>query len=1389
MSGHELGSVFVSVVPSLAGASDAMTKGGEESASHFGKAFAGHAVWRSLFNHVDFAGMGKQHGEKWSDGVAGAVEQGSQKISKSMSGSLVAAGALGAGIGALATTAVEGFKEIFESVEKLGDKLVEIGETWEKVERTLRVHTTAMGADFESLKATVGDVAATTAADLNNIASATATLAQKTGLRGGALKDLVTDFVDAQQLLGQPINIGSFVGSLKALGIPMQDAEAWLTKLFNIARQTDLPLNTLVETMGKNANAFRQFGIDGEAAAMVVAKLGRFGDPSAIVKGLSRAAKEAASENKTFPQFLQETIEKLEGYSAAGKRVAEEKLAERVFGTKAALAFIGAIDQGVLSVDALAAAFDGPNTKISDLYDSTKTMGDEIQILKHQFLTALEPLGLAVTQNLGGALGKVSDWVKTHGDQIVSWFNQFGDIAIEVGKNVTTAFGSVVDVFGNIEKGIGLLTGDRGLQEAGQAAIDLGHKLESAGPKFDALRGKFDNFMDGVRKSTAINELLGESLKRTADGKGLTLKDNSPQVMENLKRLHDYGVEVTTGPDGQLHVSASTDDARKRVEDFLKSFTGREIKVEVVPIPGGSGGWSGAPGGRSSGSWGGAERTTPGEQGVLGGGRQYGIIGPGTAPTSTPTPAEHPQGTPPPEPHHSPLSGTDNYQFPWWLNPFLWSATGGGHDQGGTVGRPWRRPGPTDQVPAWLTSGEFVMNRDAAQRFGPLLSFLNAGGWDIGGPVGGWSLPGISGGDGDSPWTPKTERDQEQWRERQVAAARSVERGRDRIEDLQTSIEDYQATLKDLQQQYENAEGDEVEQAKITKQLTRTRQQLNRAERDLTEAQEDLQTDIRKQDQAARTPPSGTKEGGTGADSSAAAFGNALVGGIAQALGFGDVFRNFTGGAAKPPWQFGIAKIFAQALGIAFGGDGSSDTGGISGIGGAVPHMGTGAYPGPRSSPGPGNNGGGPQGSPTPVFRPAGAATGGRAGMAEAIYSAVRGAGYSDQTALYAVGASLFESGLDPDVTNSSGHKGLFQMSADKHPGDATQQISWFLGALAAAGGPGVVDLDPKSTIADKVEIGGYPGSLYDGKLGEARALLGGVVPSGYSAGGAFGGGGLGVNPATRAAALRLSGSTTNAFDAAVARGDETNAPLYRPGLNTGGYGNSAGLPQWAIDLGAQYGLAPSTYPDGGTLHQRGYAMDFAPKPGNPDPAGSMDRFAQMIAARLGPQTLELIHANASGQKWGVAGGRPVGPGTDMPGYFADDWAGHQDHVHWATDVPPMFGPDSPTAQQVPSAGYTTGGGAGGGGFGNIAGMLSNLPRALSDLTTQQWAPKLLASAMRPASDPAPAAHSGPAGPAVQINQNMSGIMGHDQVKSTVNSAMLNASRFSNSAINPGLHV
>lgn len=133
--------------------------------------------------------------------------------------------------------------------------------------------------------------------------------------------------------------------------------------------------------------------------------------------------------------------------------------------------------------------------------------------------------------------------------------------------------------------------------------------------------------------------------------------------------------------------------------------------------------------------------------------------------------------------------------------------------------------------------------------------------------------------------------------------------------------------------------------------------------------------------------------------------------------------------------------------------------------------------------------------------------------------------------------------------------------------------------------------------------------------------------------------------------------------------------------------GTSKGIPQWLIDLTKRFGLNVVTRPDGKTLHEAGFAVDIFDPESPGGPSEKMDQLAEFLYNNLGAQSLQLIYSGTKGQKYGIAGGTKVGPGTDSPNYYAANWAGHADHIHWATDVAPILGDGSQIVATPPGGG------------------------------------------------------------------------------------------------------
>lgn len=285
--------------------------------------------------------------------------------------------------------------------------------------------------------------------------------------------------------------------------------------------------------------------------------------------------------------------------------------------------------------------------------------------------------------------------------------------------------------------------------------------------------------------------------------------------------------------------------------------------------------------------------------------------------------------------------------------------------------------------------------------------------------------------------------------------------------------------------------------------------------------------------------------------------------------------------------------------------------------------------------------------------------------IASAIAGEAQKRGYDRNTAIGIISAIMHEDpSFNPNQQELGGsdHWGLFQEQgnyAGAH-GGAAGQLQWMFDQLSSLGGPAAAAKDPLGLIANQIEKGGYGAGALAQHAEAASKLYDSVLQTGALSGqGAYslpGIGAVSANPASAASRIPIAPNVESGIQQTGVK------PLYQPG--------STNLPPWMNQLAQAFGLTASTYPSGGSLHQMGFAADIG-GPGS-DPA-KLEKFAQFVQSNLAGQTLQLIFQGPSGAKYGIAGGKQVGPGTSMPGYYAGDFGQHTDHVHWATDVAPIL--------------------------------------------------------------------------------------------------------------------
>ena len=134
-------------------------------------------------------------------------------------------------------------------------------------------------------------------------------------------------------------------------------------------------------------------------------------------------------------------------------------------------------------------------------------------------------------------------------------------------------------------------------------------------------------------------------------------------------------------------------------------------------------------------------------------------------------------------------------------------------------------------------------------------------------------------------------------------------------------------------------------------------------------------------------------------------------------------------------------------------------------------------------------------------------------------------------------------------------------------------------------------------------------------------------------------------------------------------------------GTSTGGYGGPGQdkFPQWVLDLGAAYGVKPSTYGGHQESGGKNQGIDWV------GTVEAMDAFAKALAASKPAGLNQVIWQNPNtGEMTGLTpGGEVVKQGG---GYYRNDWAGHQDHVHTAfTQSVAVGGAPIPVTLETPS--------------------------------------------------------------------------------------------------------
>lgn len=338
----------------------------------------------------------------------GPVERDADETGKKAGGRF--SGAFGKA--ALGTGAIAGAGAV--AVGVLGKAFYELGSVFDDVSDTIRVGTGASGEALTGLEDVAKSVATTVPASYDKIGQTVADLNTRLGLSGDTLDTVAQQYLNAGNILGEEVDVQKTTAAFSAFRIEGDQVVGAMDTLFQVSQATGVGMNDLAAQVQKNAPAMQNLGFSFEETAQMAGALDKAGLNSTQVlssmsKGLVTLAKDGEEPAAAFDRVTGEIQRMVDAGDIAGAT----DLASKVFGTKGATQFVGAVQSGKVNMDDLRASVGATGDTINGLAQETADFPEQWQMFKNTAMQALEPVGTAVFGLAGQGMGMLTDGLRT----------------------------------------------------------------------------------------------------------------------------------------------------------------------------------------------------------------------------------------------------------------------------------------------------------------------------------------------------------------------------------------------------------------------------------------------------------------------------------------------------------------------------------------------------------------------------------------------------------------------------------------------------------------------------------------------------------------------------------------------------------------------------------------------------------------------------------------------------------------------------------------------------------------------------------------------------------------------------------------------------------------
>lgn len=360
-----------------------------------------------------------------------------------------------------------------------GKALLDIGQTFDKMKDTIVIGTGASGEMLDSLVQSAKNIGTTVPTSFEEAGDVVQNLNTRLGITGDELDELGSRVIEAGNLLGTSLDMDKLTGAFNAFGVSNADAADKLDYLFNVGQNTGIELNSLMGIMESSAPTMQMLGFSFEETANMAGLLDKAGmDAQGTMSRMNKALVELAQPGESAADAYQRLIDEMAGYIEAGDEASALDIAEKVFGTRGAAQFVGAVQSGALALDEIRNSALGAGDGILGTMERTESFGEKLERLQNKAAVALEPLASGIIEGITAAFERLEEFV----DENKEVFDALGQV-----------LGTVAQIIGGVLSGaLTLISG--ALQGIGAVAQTVAGAFQSLA---NTVQGAF-NFIAGI---------------------------------------------------------------------------------------------------------------------------------------------------------------------------------------------------------------------------------------------------------------------------------------------------------------------------------------------------------------------------------------------------------------------------------------------------------------------------------------------------------------------------------------------------------------------------------------------------------------------------------------------------------------------------------------------------------------------------------------------------------------------------------------------------------------------------------------------------------------------------------------------------------------------------